>query len=576
VRIIRASGIYFRHPKVFSTFGVIGAIVGTIQDVFIEYATFGNIFAVGAIALFLMISVASALNLDTVLKEKIGDDWPGVGLAATALFAIVMGGSYYWSQNNQDQGGVLASNVESVERFQSGLDAMMEELGVMKQSIASIEKKTSEILRNTDIIRDSSDQILTRTTDIQDRIEQDPETILKDFGLTLTDKGYLSLLARDYDQNTLEPLLEIFAKHDYTLSVDSTTFPQTQDFWLSISSLDNFSYLPTQPNLIEVFIFIGGIDRPNLKKAMLWEKNKGILDFNASHTISLDMHKATRQKCSSFNMGCFNSHLLQHRNGKDFSSVDFTLAHWAALGGSVKSLELLADLGVPLDLRTSPGYTPLDIAVEVGNIKTVNWLLEKVDVNNRDKDGITFEVIALKAMDGLDVGIARYSYQGDYSNQEQFRAQIDLHKNLLQRIPKPEDHFKITQRIQSLVEPHIITCNESVRTGREDSKGALGAENDTKFGYRSLEQLDLVLTEQIKNLTTVNKILSTAIAEQKTDLKVISEIAQKLKNDVQANKEIRLAMKSQIAESKIAFHPIERLAVTCDSIDDYLKFLTKT
>jgi hypothetical protein len=179
-------------------------------------------------------------------------------------------------------------------------------------------------------------------------------------------------------------------------------------------------------------------------------------------------------------------------------------------------------------------------------------------------------------MDGLDVGTVRYGYQDDYSNQEQFRAQINLHKNLLQRIPKPEDHFKITQRIQSLVEPHIITCNESVRTGREESKGALGAENDTKFGYRSLEQLDLVLTEQIKNLTTVNKILSTAIAEQKTDLKVISEIAQKLKNDVQANKEIRLAMKSQIAESKIAFHPIERLAVTCDSIDDYLKFLTKT
>ena len=405
--VVKASSIYLRHPKVFSTFGVIGAIAGTIQDVFIEYASFGHFFALASIGLFFLIATATALGVDSIVKRKVGADWPGVGLAATALFALLMAVTYYWSENNQDSGGVLASNFDSIETLQSGIDAMMAELGVIKKDLEALKAKTETIAKDTKIIRESSEEIKTTTSNIRDRIESDPETILKDLNLTLTAKGYASLLERNYDAETLYPLLEIFAAHDFILSMDASSMPGMMEFWSGLRQ-ELIGHWPSSVSAIGVRLFLGNLSGPNLKKALLWEIDQGIREKGETESVSLGTYQQSFSTCGR-GSSCFSTHLVRYRDQQDFLSSTFTLAHWAALGGREQSLEWLASVNEPLNERNTAGYTPFDIAIETNNPSVATWLLANTDEEFKDLQGISFEILALKAFDGVDTKITPYA-----------------------------------------------------------------------------------------------------------------------------------------------------------------------
>jgi len=505
--VVKASSIYLRHPKVFSTFGIIGAVAGTVQDVFIEYASFGNLIALASIGLFVLIATASALGADTIVKRKVGTDWPGVGLATTALFALLMAGTYYWSENNQDSGGVLASNFESIETFQAGIDAMMAELGVIKKDLEALKAKTETIAKDTRVIRESSEEIKSTTSNIRDRIERDPETILKDLNLTLTAKGYTSLLERNYDAETLYPLLEIFAAHDFTLSMDASSMPGMMEFWSGYRQ-ERLGHWPSGVSLIGVRLFLGNLDGPNLKRALMWEIDQGIREKGETETSPLGTYQQIYSTCGRGPTSCFTTHLVRYRNQQDFFNATFTLAHWAALGGREQSLEWLASVNEPLNERNNAGYTPFDIAIETNNPSVATWLLANTDEGFKDQQGISFEILALKAFDGVDTNISPYAAQTETQElmlwHKAIKSRIKQHQLLINKIGRPSNASAIAQRVEKLISPHYQQCVDAVSYGQEQLDLTLASEERTKnrqqYGYENVESLNRVLTNAKKRL----------------------------------------------------------------------------
>lgn len=502
MRAIKASTIYLRHPKVFSILGVVGAIGGAIQDVFIQYASFGNVIALGSIAIFFLISAASALKLDSKLRETIGNDWPGIGLAATALFAILMGGAYFWSNNNQNSGGVLATHFEGAEKLQSGIDAMMREMGIVRRKLDVLNERTARIEQDTKQILNTSERIEVTTSDIRNRIETDPETILKDFNLTLDGEGYGKLLSRDYDKETLAPLLQIYADYGLTLDSSASSVSGLERVEFSVTKINLWSFMPSVFTVIGAKLVLGDVDSPNLRKALEWEFAAGIREPSETKAVSFDIAAASRVKnCSP--RSCFSDHLLKHRKQKTPTKTgEFALAHWAALGGKEGSFEFLAAENIPLNPRTTPGYSPFDIAVQVGNLDVASWLIKELNGDLNDKEGISYEILALKAVEGIDTRITQHSYAPGvlnidnwYSN---FRSRIHKHQELMKLLSHPEDLSSVNKRVIALIEPYERLCWSAIAEGEKHLSVYAGVSDTGSNPMNSLVDLkDLRTTCQI-------------------------------------------------------------------------------
>lgn len=483
--ISRASR-YFNHPKVMAFFSSTASVGGIIQDLFVNYVDFGQYLAGIALLCFVLILVLSLLKRDGWLRNRFGEDWPGIGLTATGLFAVIMLGFFYLSQNNKPQGGALAAAFPQVAHLQKGMDAMMQTLGVVKA-------QTSAIKKNTSVIRQT-------TARIQKTLDNDPETQLKQQGLTLSSQGYIELLSRPPNSNTTK-LLSLFKKYGFDLNLQISNTRFATSFWGQFSDPNLSGYQSmSQWGLLQGLVLLGNGSLPGLPDALAWELKHG-RDINQETTFKFNTWKALGGHCGS-NISCFATHLLRFRQGHHFFSDKLALVHIAALSGNVGDFPLLKADGANLNLVTKVGYTPLALAEESDNRAAILWLL-KQGAGHVDDRGATYEVTAFKAFDGFDQQMDRMAWidaSQPYSWDRTFKKQIHDSQALLGRLSADGQKQAIAGRVRAAVEPYLKKCRNQVNQERQTMRQQQARQSHkvqkAQYGHGSVAEVD----QEIKGL----------------------------------------------------------------------------
>ncbi|WP_405419572.1 hypothetical protein [Marinobacter flavimaris] len=145
---------------------------------------------------------------------------------------------------------------------------------------------------------------------------------------------------------------------------------------------------------------------------------------------------------------------------------------------------------------------PLTIAIETNNPSVAMWLLANTDEEFKDPQGISFEILALKAFDGVDTNISPYAAQTETQElmlwHDSIKARIKQHQLLINKIGRPSNASAIAQRIEKLIAPHYQQCVDAVSYGQEQFDLTLAAEertqNQQQYGYENVESLSRVLT----------------------------------------------------------------------------------
>ncbi|WP_440905283.1 ankyrin repeat domain-containing protein [Catenovulum sp. SX2] len=305
----------------------------------------------------------------------------------------------------------------------------------------------------SDRVNNELAKLSEQLTRIENAVMSDPNVILRQHQLQLNSQGYWSALKLKIDKDEWFAVLDLFDQ--YGMSFDANAFNIVKDNDL-FRYLNRHSFYLASGNDLTVLHYIALHQQQadvNLSWLLEWASARGKLTTLTSELANLASHSGF--KCGGF--GCYKGDLLRFRNKLSPEADSYQAIHFAAIAGSVQSIEIFVANGTPIYKQTRKGYTPLALAIDAANQPVVEYLLQQPDSLNQDL-GVALEVAMFSAFRGLD----SFLLNKNANFVDTFPAQITFANKVIEKIRLSQPiEPAIVHRVITQVQQTIERCNDT-------------------------------------------------------------------------------------------------------------------
>ncbi|NYR13901.1 ankyrin repeat domain-containing protein [Pseudoalteromonas sp. MIP2626] len=407
---------YEKLKSLFLPIVAISAIAGIFQDLFLPLAKFGIKVGVAFIVVgTLFIFVQEKSRLSEKIKE-ITDNWKYPIIFSLYLIGILIITCAVYTQQSGKKNGILASKFPALETIQKSLLGIDEKITSIKSTVEENNKTTNEIKNDTDIL-------IKNTT-------KNAYQELSARGLQPNNHYDFIKSVKDSNWAEFTELMTIYEKANFNLLKElQMPEPVLEHGYLSDQDKAQSFFTPSKTNVISALILL----KTDFKKVKFITN---LFDLEIKELISPISNGYARSKYANLpfdqmlslithpqiNVATgedINLSLISHQLKRNENITEkrgrYNLLHYVAVMGYKEYLGPLLAEGVDINGTSYTGYTPLALAVEVGNIDMAELLL-KHGADFKKANTVSIEIALIKALNPYESKKGIVTYYSLYEN----------------------------------------------------------------------------------------------------------------------------------------------------------------
>ena len=396
----------------------IGGFLGAVQDILSPLNKFGVWAGFGLITFGVFLIVVPETSRIGSLIKGLSVHWKTPLIVSSFVVGGIILTASSFSSGNVEKGGkgLLADNISAFNILQKEVFSLVKETN-------EIVKDTNKVVKDTNIVVKRTEVVTKNTNDVVIETNENVEVILENTKMTATkllaERSYSTSGHNDFfravddlEGQELIEVLTLYKDAQLKLSRKVKVYPDL----FSDNNDRNLLLLriPKRANLIHSLVCLGLPIEKIIQVMDVFKDSEylktPVADWYANESINPDMnlmasyqeHFHPQRLLGSRGSSVDRSLISYSRNRVEDETTKrggYSLVHTAASMGDINLLKVLLKRGHSLNQTSFSGYTPLALAIENEQIKTINFILEhSVDVSQNNY--IAYEVALLKMLNG--------------------------------------------------------------------------------------------------------------------------------------------------------------------------------